>query len=105
MGRSPDGQGRLAAILVVFGAAVVFAPVVWLLERWRGALARDPASAWGAQWLAERLSAHPYLTGGALLLGVALSSGLVMVVLFTVARRLAARLAGRARSGQRSTRP
>lgn len=33
MGRLPDGQGRLAAILVVFGAAVVFAPVVWLLER------------------------------------------------------------------------
>lgn len=104
MGRSPDGQGRHAAILVVFGAAVVFAPVVWLLERWREALARDPASAWGAQWLGERLSAHPYLMGGALLLGVALSSGLVMLVLFTVAKRLAARLAGRARSGRRSTR-
>lgn len=80
MGRSPDGQGRLAAILVVFGAAVVFAPVVWLLERWRGALARDPASAWGAEWLGERLSAHPYLTAGALLFGVTLAGGLVMLL-------------------------
>ena len=105
MRRLPDSQERLAALLVVLGAAVVFGPVVWLLERWREALARDPASAWGAQWLGERLSAHPYLMGGALLLGVALSSGLVMLVLFTVAKRLAARLAGRARSGQRSTRP
>ena len=103
MGRSPDGRGRLAAVLVVFGAAVVFAPVVWLLERWRGALARDPASARGAEWLGERLSAHPYRTAGALLLGAALSGGLVMLVLFIVARRLAARLAGRALSGRRST--
>jgi hypothetical protein len=104
MGRSPDGQGRLAAILVVFGAAVVFAPVVWLLERWREALPRYPASAWGAEWLGERLSAHPYLMAGALLLGAALSGGLVVLVLFIVARRLAARLAGRARSGRRSAR-
>ncbi len=104
MGRSPDRQERLAAVLVVFGAAVVFAPVVWLLERWREALARDPASAWGAQWLSERLSTHPYLTAGTLLLGVALSGGLVVIILFTVAKRLAARLAGRARPGQRSTR-
>src|SRR3712207_3181179 len=102
MGRLPDGQGRLAAILVVFGAAAVFAPVLWLLERWRGALARDPASAWGAEWLGERLSAHPDLTAGALLLGAALPGGLVMLVLFIVARRLAARLAGRASSGRRS---
>ena len=102
MGRLPDGQGRLAAILVVFGAAVVFAPVVWLLERWRGALARDPASAWGAEWLGERLSANAYLTAGALLLGAALSGGLVVLVLFLVAGRLGARLAGRALPGRRS---
>ena len=101
MGRIPDRQQRLAALLTVFGAAVVFGPVVWLLVRWREALARDPASAWGAQWLGERLSAHPYLTAGALLLGVAVSSGLVMLVLFAVAKRLAARLTGSARSGRR----
>jgi hypothetical protein len=92
MGRIPDRQERLAALFVVLGAAVVFGPVVWLLERWGEVLARDPASAWGAQWLGERLSAHPYLTTGALLLGVALSGGLVVLVLFTVAKRLAARL-------------
>ncbi len=97
----PDRQERLAALFAVFGAAMVFGPAVWILERWLDAIARDPAS---ARWLSERLSAYPYLTAGALLLGVALSSGLVMVVLFTVAKRLAARLAGRARSGQRSTR-
>jgi hypothetical protein len=105
MRRLPDRQERLAALLVVLGAAFVFGPVVWLLERWREAAVRDQASAWGAQWLGERLSTHPYPTAGALLLGVALSSGLVMLVLFTVAKRLAARLAGRARPGQRSTRP
>jgi len=44
VGRIPDRQERLAALLVVLGAAVVFGPVVWLLERWREALARDPAS-------------------------------------------------------------
>ena len=102
MGRLPARQERLAALLTVFGAAGVFGPVVWLLVRWREALARDPASAWGAQWLGERLSAHPYLTAGALLLEVALSGGLVVLVLFAVAKRLAARLAG---SGRRGARP
>jgi hypothetical protein len=100
----PNSQERLAALLVVLGAAVVFGPVIWLLERWREALARDPASIWGAQWLGEQLSAHPYLTGGALLLVVAFSSGLVMLILVSVAKRLAARLAGRARARRRSAR-
>jgi hypothetical protein len=104
MGRIPDRQERLAALLVVLGAAVVFGPVVWHLERWREALAREPAGARGAEWLGERLSAHPYLTAGALLLGVALAGGLVVLILFAVARRLAARLAGRSRSGERSAR-
>jgi hypothetical protein len=104
MGRIPDRQERLAALLVVLGAAVVFGPVVWLLEQWREALARDPASARGAEWLGERLSAHPYLTAGALLLGAALAGGLAVLILFAVARRLAARLAGRSGSGQRSAR-
>ena len=104
MGRIPDRQERLAALLVVLGAAVVFGPVVWLLERWREALAGSRASARGAEWLGERLSAHPYLTAGALLLSVALAGGLVMLLLLAIARRLAARLAGRARSGQRSAR-
>ena len=97
MRRVPDRQERLAALFMVLGAAVVFGPVLWLLERWRGALARDPASAWGAQWLGERLSAHPYLTAGVLLLGAALCGGLVAIILLTVAKRLAARLYGRRR--------
>jgi hypothetical protein len=100
----PDRQERLAGLFVALGAAVVFGPVIWLLERWREAVARDPASAWGARWLGEQLSAHPYLTGGALLLVVAFPSGLVMLILVSVAKRLAARLTGRARAGQRSTR-
>ena len=53
--------------------------------------------AWGARWLVEHLSAHPYLTGGMLLLGVVIFSGLVMLMVVLAAKRLAARLAGRGR--------
>lgn len=94
---------RLAGLFVVLGAAVVFGPVVWLVERWGAAVARDPASAWGARWLGEQLSAHPYAVVGAILLGVALSGGLVMLILVSVAKRLATRLTVRARSDRRST--
>jgi hypothetical protein len=104
MSRVPNRQEQFAGLFVVLGAAVVFGPVIWLLERWREAVARDPASAWGARWLGEQLSAHPYLTGGALLLAVALASGLVMLILVSLAKRLAARLTVRARARQRSTR-
>jgi hypothetical protein len=41
---------------------------------------------------------------GALLLGVALWGGLVMLILVSVAKRLAARLVGSEGSGQRSNR-
>lgn len=41
---------------------------------------------------------HPYLTVGALLLFVALSSGLVVLMLLGVSKWLAARLTDRARS-------
>jgi hypothetical protein len=88
----------------VLGAAVVFGPVIMLLARWREAVAHDPATARGALWLAERLSAHLNLTAGALLLGVAFSSGLVMVILVSIAKRLATRLTSGARSGRRSIR-
>jgi hypothetical protein len=101
--RAPTRQERLAGLFVVLGAAVVFGPVVWLLERWREAVARDPASAWGARWLGEQLSAHPYAVVGTLLLGVAFSGGLVMLILVVLAKRLAARLTARARSGRRGT--
>jgi hypothetical protein len=101
MRRVTDRQERLAALFLVLGSAIEFGPVVWLVERWLDALARDPGGPWGARWIGERLSNHPYLTGGALLLGVALAGGLVMLVLFTVAKRLAARYAGRARYGRR----
>ncbi len=59
MRRRPDSQEQLTGLFVVLGATIVFGPVVWLLERWREALARDPASTWGAQWISEQLSAHP----------------------------------------------
>jgi hypothetical protein len=95
MRKRPDSQERLAGLFVVIGSAIVFAPVVWLLQRWSHAVARDPADAWGARWLGEHLAAHPYLTVGVLLLGVALSSGVLMLLIVRVAKRLAARLTGR----------
>ena len=100
----PDRQERLAALFAVFGAAMVFGPAVWILERWLDAIARDPASAWGARWLGETLLGHPYLIGGALLFIMVLVGGLVMLGLVTVAKRLAARLAGRAGNGQSGAR-
>ena len=103
-GEVPDRREQLASLCVVLGAVVVFGPAVWLLARWREAVAQDPASAWGAPWLAYQLSAHPYLTAGALLFGVAFSSGLVMLILVGLAKRLATRLTAGARSGRRSMR-
>ena len=95
MRRRPGKQERLAGLLVVLGAAIVFAPAIWLLHRWSQAVARDPADAWGARWLGEHLTAHPYLTAGVVILGILLSSGVVMLILVSLAKRLAARLAGR----------
>jgi hypothetical protein len=103
-GEMQDRQEQLAGLFVVLGAAVVFGPAVWLLARWREAVAQDPASAWGAPWLADQISAHPYLTAGALLFGVAFSSGLVMLTLVGIAKRLATRLTAGARFGRRSMR-
>jgi hypothetical protein len=93
--RRPGKQERLAGLLVVLGAAIVFAPAIWLLQRWSQAVARDPADAWGARWLGEHLTAHPYLTAGVVILGILLSSGVVMLILVSLAKRLAACLAGR----------
>lgn len=98
MRRVPDRQERLAGLFMVLGAAIVFAPVVWLVERWSEARARDPADAWGARWLGDQLAAHPYPTVVTLLLGVMLSGGLVMLALVIVARRLASRFTHRGRS-------
>ena len=100
----PDRKVQLAGLFVVLGVALLFGPAVWLLALWREAFAHDPASAWGAPWLADQLSAHPYLTAAALLLGVAVSSGLVMLVLVGLAKRLATRLTASERSGRRSMR-
>jgi hypothetical protein len=91
----PGRQERLAGLFVVVGAAIVFAPAIWLLQRWSEAVARDPADAWGARWLGEHLTAHPYLTAGVVLLSIVLSSGIVMLVLVSLAKRLAARLTDR----------
>jgi hypothetical protein len=91
----PGRQERLAGLLVVVGSAIVFAPAIWLLQRWSEAVAHDPADAWGARWLDEKLTAHPYLTAGVVFLSIMLSSGMVMLILVSLAKRLAARLAGR----------
>ena len=100
MRRSPaDRQDRLAGLFVVIGATFVFAPAIWLVQRWSEAVARDPSDAWGAPWLGENLTSNLYLTAGVLLLGVVLSGGVVMLIIVRVAKRLAARLAGR---GQQS---
>jgi hypothetical protein len=95
MRRRPGKQERLTGLFVVIGATFVFAPVIWLLQRWSEAVARDPAGAWGARWLGEHLTAHPYLTAGVVFLSIVLSSGVVMLILVSLAKRLAARLAGR----------
>ena len=97
MRRGPDRQERIAGLFVVVGATLVFAPTVWVLQRWGETVARDPADAWGARWLEEHLSAHPYPMGGALLIGLVLSSGLVMLTVVYATKRLAARVVGRGR--------
>lgn len=94
----PGRQERIAGLFVVVGAALMFAPAIWLLQRWSEAVAHDPADAWGARWLGERLTAHPYLTVGVVLLGILLSSGMVMLILVSLAKRLAARITDRGRS-------
>ena len=91
----PGRQERLAGLFVVVGSTIVFAPAIWLLQRWSEALARDPADAWGARWLGEHLTAHPYLTAGVVFLSILLSSGTVMLMIVWAAKRLAAWLAGR----------
>ena len=91
----PDREERLAGLFVVVGSTIVFGPVTWAVQRWGTTVARAPSNAWGARWLVEGLSAHPYLTGGVLLLGVVLCSGIVMLAVAYAAKRLAARLADR----------
>ena len=85
-------QERLAGLFVVVGSAIVFAPTIWLLQRWSEAVAHDPADVWGAWWLGEHLTAHPYLTAGVVFLSIVLSSGMVVLILVSLAKRLAARL-------------
>jgi hypothetical protein len=85
-------QERLAGLFVVVGSAIVFAPTIWLLQRWSEAVAHDPADVWGARWLGEHLTAHPYLTAGVGFFSIVLSSGMVMLILASLAKRLAARL-------------
>ena len=87
MRRAPHRGEQIAALFVVFGAAIMFGPVIWFLGRWQEAVACDPRS---ARWLGEQLAAHPYLTVGVLLPGVALWGGLVMLILVSGTKRLAA---------------
>ena len=98
MRRRPNRQERVAGLFVVIGSAIVFTPVIWLLQRWSEVVVRDPEDAWGARWLVEHLTPHPYLTAGAVFLGIGLSSGVMMLLLARVAKRLADRLNGRGRS-------
>ena len=82
MRRVSNRQEHLTGLFVVLGAIIVFAPLIWLLNAWLEALARDPDSAsWGAQWLDTQLSTHPYHPYPMLVvlfLGVALLGGLVI---------------------------
>ena len=98
MRRRPSRQERVAGLFVVIGSAIVFTPVIWLLQRWSEVVVRDPEDAWGARWLVEHLTAHPYLTAGAVLFGIVLSSGVIMLLIVRVAKRLAARFADRGRT-------
>ena len=91
----PGRQERLAGLFVVVGSTIVFTPAIWILQRWTDVVAHDPADAWGARWLGEHLTTHPYLTAGVVFLSIVLASGVVMLILVSLAKRLAARLAGR----------
>jgi hypothetical protein len=95
MRRRPGKQERLAGLFVLISATFVFAPAIWLLQRWSEAVARDPADAWGSRWLGEHLTAHPYLTAGVVFLSIVLASGVVMLILVSFAKWLAARESGR----------
>jgi hypothetical protein len=86
MRRRPDRQERLAGLFVVVGCALVFAPAIWLLQRWSEAVARDPADAWGARWLGEQVTDHPYLTAGVIFLSTVLSSGMIMLIMVSLAK-------------------
>jgi hypothetical protein len=48
-----------------------------------------------ARRLGEHLTAHPYLTAGVVFLSIVLSSGMVMLILVSLAKRLAALLTDR----------
>ena len=91
----PGRQERLAGLFVVVGSTIVFTPAIWLLQRWTDAVAHDQADAWGARWLGEHLTAHPYLTAGIVFLSIVLASGVVMLILVSLAKRLAAWLPDR----------
>jgi hypothetical protein len=95
MRRVPGRQERLAGLFVVVGSTIVFTPAIWLVQRWSEAVARDPEDAWGVRWLGEYLTANPYLTVAVVLLSILLSSGVVMLIIVRVAKRLAAWLTGR----------
>ena len=98
MRRRPNRQERVAGLFVVIGSAIVFTPVIWLLQHWSEVVVRDPEDAWGARWIVEHLTPHPYLTAGAVLFGIVLSSGVIMLLIVRVAKRLAARFADRGRT-------
>src|SRR5215211_6801074 len=98
MRRRPHRQQKLAGLFAVVGATIVFAPAIWLVQLWSEAVARDPEDAWGARWLVEHLTAHPYLTAGAVFFGIALSSGVILLLIVRAAKRLAARFADRGRT-------
>jgi hypothetical protein len=50
-----------------------------------------------ARRLGEHLTAHPYLTAGVVFLSILLSSGMVMLILVSFAKGLAARITDRGR--------
>lgn len=49
MRRVLDKREQLTGLFVMIGATLVFAPTVWLSQRWSEAVALDPADAWGAR--------------------------------------------------------
>jgi hypothetical protein len=101
---APGRQERLAGLFVVVGSAIVFGAAIWLLQRWSEAVAHDPADVWGARWLGEHLTAHPFLTAGVVFLSIVLSSGMVMLILVSLARRLAVRFTEPGRSSASGSR-
>ena len=99
----PGRSDEKAALILLALSVAVFGPIIWLVNGWRAAVQSDPLHAWGVQWMVDHLASRPVLGAAIVLVIAAAVSGLIMLLLFRLSRRLAARLDD-SRSGARGGR-